>query len=263
MSTPKGAARSIADVEGGIILANVEIAAPPERVFAALTTPEQLLQWWGDGTSYRSTGWEVDLRPGGAWRAEGKSVDGNAYEVGGRFIEVDPPRKLVQTWKPSWFTGEETRLTYRLEAIEGGTRLTVRHEGFAGFPDACRDHTSGWEKVLGWVASYAAPQEEPRYFVARLLPPRPTFAHDMNEEEKVLMGEHAAYYRAQMAQGRVVVFGPVGDPAGPWGLGILRARDEAQGRAFTEEDPVLLSRRGFRYELLPMMRAVLPEQVGA
>ena len=55
-SQPKSAARAVADVGGGTILASVEIAAGPERVFGALTEPAQLVQWWGDDTLYRITG---------------------------------------------------------------------------------------------------------------------------------------------------------------------------------------------------------------
>ncbi|HEY4373746.1 MAG TPA: SRPBCC domain-containing protein [Burkholderiales bacterium] len=259
MNADRSASRSVADVDAGVILASVEIEAAPERVFAALTTPAQLLQWWGDGTQYHSTHWEMDLRPGGAWRAEGKSVKRDSYQVGGRVLEVEAPRKLVLTWKPDWFEGEETRVTYRLEAIEGGTRVTVRHEGFAGFAAACRDHTAGWERVLGWVARHVEAPVEPRYFVARLLPPRPSFALDMNEEERAMMGRHAAYLRERMDAGEVLLFGPVADPQGPWGLGILRARDENEARALTEQDPAILAGRGLRYELLPMLRAVLPQ----
>jgi uncharacterized protein YndB with AHSA1/START domain len=40
-------ARALADVNGGIILAEVEIAAPPERVFRALTQSDEIVRWWG------------------------------------------------------------------------------------------------------------------------------------------------------------------------------------------------------------------------
>ncbi len=72
------------------------------------------------------------------------------------------------------------------------------------------------------------------------------------------MTEHGAYWREQMSRGRVVVFGPVGDPLGPWGLGIIRVADEAAARAFAAEDPAVLSGRGLRYEILPMVQAVTP-----
>jgi len=57
----------------------------------------------------------------------------------------------------------------------------------------------------------------------------------------------------------VIVFGPVADPKGGWGLGVVRARDEAEVAAFEAGDPVVRSGRGFRYEVLPMVSAVFRE----
>jgi uncharacterized protein YndB with AHSA1/START domain len=150
---PKRAARSIADVTAGLVLASVEIAAPIERVFRALTTDE-ITQWWGSPEMYRTTEYTADLRPGGRWRAVGVGADGRSFSVDGEFREVDPPRKLVQTWRPGWEGGHETTITYRLEPIEGGTRVIVRHEGFADRVESCRSHGEGWERVLGWLAAH-------------------------------------------------------------------------------------------------------------
>ncbi|WP_246461160.1 YciI family protein [Mesorhizobium sangaii] len=60
-----------------------------------------------------------------------------------------------------------------------------------------------------------------------------------------------------MGEGGVILFGPVADPAGPWGLGIVCADDEAAVGALTEADPTVRSGLGFRYEILPMMTAVM------
>lgn len=98
-----------------------------------------------------------------------------------------------------------------------------------------------------------------RYFLSRLLGPRPTFPMDITAEERALMEEHAQYWRKHMADGKVVVFGPVLDPKGVWGLGVVRARDEAEVESLQANDPVILSQRGFAYEMLPMAAAVVPE----
>jgi uncharacterized protein YndB with AHSA1/START domain len=251
-------ARSIADVNGGVILATVTIAAPIERVFRALTASEEIVKWWGAGQVYRTTGWQADLRVGGAWRAEGQSADGKKFSVTGEFLEVEAPRKLVQTWKPDWDEGGATTLTYRLETTPAGTQVTVRHEGFEGRPASCRDHGQGWERVLGWLAGYVSPAAAAQYFFCRLLPPRPSFAMDMTSEERAMMTDHGAYWRDHMSRGNVVVFGPVGDPQGPWGLGVIRVADEAMARDFAARDPAVLSGRGLRYEILPMIQAVTP-----
>jgi uncharacterized protein YndB with AHSA1/START domain len=253
----KSGARAVADLEQGRILASVEIAAPPERVFRALTSAADVTSWWGSPEQYRTTGWAADVRPGGHWRADGVGADGHTFFVEGDFLEVDPPRKLVQTWKAAWDGGHETTITYRLDAIDGGTRLTLRHEGFADRVESCSGHGDGWVRVLGWLVGYLAPPEALRYFFCRLLPPRPTFAADMNAEEADVMRRHAAYWRGLLDQGSAIVYGPVGDPLGAWGLGVLRAPNEEAMKVMRDGDPAILSGRGFRYEVLPMMRAVV------
>ena len=253
-------ARAVADTENGTILATVEIAAAPERVFRALTTPEEIVRWWGSEQLYRTTEWVQDLRVGGHWRATGRGADGQPFSVEGEFLEIDPPRRLVQSWKPDWDNGHATRITYRLEAIEGGTRVTLRHEGFADRADSCRNHAFGWQAVLDWLAGFGAPAAQSggdRYFVCRLLPPRPTFVQDMTDAERATMQAHVGYWTELMKAGNAVIFGPVADPKGPWGLGVVKAKDEAAVRAFEAADPVIRSAAGFRYEILPMLQAIV------
>lgn len=153
MTSRRAVPRAVADLSAGLILATVEIAVPPERVFRALTS-EEVVKWWGSDQAYRTTGWKADLRVGGRWRSEGVGADGKPFSVGGTFLEVDPPRRLVQTWEPDWDPGPPTTLTYRLDPTPLGTRLTVRHEGFSGRTESCDAHTSGWELVLGWLGGH-------------------------------------------------------------------------------------------------------------
>jgi len=255
MSTKrKAAATAVADVTEGVILARVEIAATPERVFRALTT-EELAKWWGADDMYRTTSFVIDLKPGGRWRSEGTGNDGEAFHVEGEVLEVDPPRRLVQTWKPSWAPGPATTIAYTLDAIDGGTRITLRHSGFTTAQE-CEGHSDGWVRVLGWLGAHLEPATDARYFLLRLIAPRPTFAQDMTADERALMDRHATYWRGKLGDGVAIAFGPVLDPNGPWGLGLIRARDEAEVRAFEAGDPVIVADRGFRYETLPIMRLV-------
>jgi uncharacterized protein YciI len=76
-------------------------------------------------------------------------------------------------------------------------------------------------------------------FVFRLIAPRPTFAQDMSDEEREIMGRHAAYWRPLIDSGRMVVFGPVVDGTGSWGLGVVEGDDEDELRAFAAGDPVV------------------------
>lgn len=109
------------------------------------------------------------------------------------------------------------------------------------------------------MASSDGPREAtvPRIFHCRLIPPRPDFAFTMTEEERELMGRHADYLRGKLREGTMILAGPVADPAGPWGLLILRVGSEAEAKAVTDGDPVAKSGRGFRYEILPMISTIM------
>lgn len=73
----------------------------------------------------------------------------------------------------------------------------------------------------------------------RLKAPRPNFALDMSEAEREIMGRHAAYWQPYVESGQMVVFGPVLDTTGSWGLGVIEADDEEELRAFAAGDPVV------------------------
>jgi len=62
--------------------------------------------------------------------------------------------------------------------------------------------------------------------------PRPNFALDMTDEEREIMGRHAAYWQPYLESGQMVIFGPVLDGTGSWGLGVVEADDEDEVRAF-------------------------------
>jgi uncharacterized protein len=76
-------------------------------------------------------------------------------------------------------------------------------------------------------------------FVFRLKAPRPTFALDMTAEEQEIMGRHTAYWQPWIDSGQMVVFGPVLDETGSWGLGVVEAEDEDGLRAYAAGDPVV------------------------
>lgn len=98
-----------------------------------------------------------------------------------------------------------------------------------------------------------------KYFLFRLNPPRPTFPADMTAAEGELMQQHSAYWRAQMKQGRVIAFGPVADPKGVYGIGILQLDDGADPAPLCTSDPVIKAGIGFGLEVHPMPSLVLPD----
>ena len=147
----RSAARAVADLSAGLLLASVEIRATPERVFKAIAS-EEIAKWWGSKETYRVTKWTGELKVGGSFRSEGIGSDGKTFVVSGEFLEIDAPKKLVHTWRYDW-GDSKTTITYRLEAIDGGTRLTIRHEGFRDAKD-CAEHATGWERVFTWLQKY-------------------------------------------------------------------------------------------------------------
>lgn len=251
-------ARAVADVTSGTILATVEIGSPPERVFTALTSAADVVKWWGSADSYQTTEWTMKLEPGAPWRGSGVGSDGAPFSVEGEVLEVDAPRRLVWTWRAAWDGGQTTKVTYTLEPIDGGTRVTLRHEGFADRHDSCRMHGEGWARVLGWAKAHLGGPAK-QYVFCKLVPPRATFPADMTPDEAKGMAEHAAHLRAAAAEGTVIVAGPVGTRAGAWGLCVLQVESDDEAKALTSSDPLIRAGLGFQYEMTPMLSAILPE----
>src|SRR3974390_2606008 len=90
------------------VLAEIFIAAPPARVFQAISDPTQLPKWWGQSGLYHVTKSTMDVRPGGKGRSGGGGADGKDFYVEGEYLEVDPPRRLVHTWIGSYSGPQQT-----------------------------------------------------------------------------------------------------------------------------------------------------------
>jgi uncharacterized protein YndB with AHSA1/START domain len=146
-------ARAVADTENGQLLASVEIAAPPERVFRALAST-QITQWWVRPGVFDTREWTGDVRVGGRWRAAGMTR-GQAYVQEGEFLDIDSPRMLVHTWDGAGQQGAPSTVTYVLEPVDTGTRLTLRHAGFAS-REMCKAFAAGWETSFDELARLLA-----------------------------------------------------------------------------------------------------------
>jgi uncharacterized protein YciI len=81
-------------------------------------------------------------------------------------------------------------------------------------------------------------------FVFRVIPPRPTFAMDQSDDEAAIMAQHAAHWQRFVESSQMVLFGPVLDATGSWGLGAVEADDEDALRAFAQQDPVVTTGTG-------------------
>ncbi|MGH3993236.1 MAG: SRPBCC family protein, partial [Pseudonocardiaceae bacterium] len=134
----------------------VYIKATPQAIWDAITKPE-----WTQKYGYQAPV-EYDLRPGGGYRglASDAMLARGAPEVviGGEVIEVDPPRKLVQTWRalfdPETAAEAFTRVTWEIDETDGVSMLTVTHE-LDGAPKTAAlvsgqfaDAGGGWSYIL-------------------------------------------------------------------------------------------------------------------
>lgn len=124
------------------------IDGPVEAVFRAWTEPHTLALWWGP-PNFTTPVAELDVRPGGSYRLVMRSPDGaTELRVGGVYREVDPPRRLVFSWR--WEGGVpddmESLVTVELTPQGDRTELVLTHGGFA-------DEVAGRPYADGWVGS--------------------------------------------------------------------------------------------------------------
>ncbi|HEY9008018.1 YciI family protein [Ohtaekwangia sp.] len=77
------------------------------------------------------------------------------------------------------------------------------------------------------------------FFLYKLIPPRPTFAQDMTDQERTIMQEHIVYWTNLINARTGVLFGPVFDPGGVWGLGILETDSLEAAENICREDPAV------------------------
>jgi uncharacterized protein YciI len=96
-----------------------------------------------------------------------------------------------------------------------------------------------------------------KYFLYKLIPPRPTFPQDMTEAEGKLTQEHVAYWQDLADRRIVVIFGPVLDPNGAYGIAILETNDETAVRDISKNDPAIKADVGFRSEHYSMPEPIL------
>jgi len=153
------------------VVAEIEIAAPPERVFRALTDQGQLFAWWSREPSTELIVFQMDPRPGGEWRFRGKVAAGrepggtgeqprqsdpSEFEAHGRVLECVPPRMLVWTWIASWHEHPEHETTVRWELMPTatGTLVRVTHSGLGSEPVARKDYAGGWTGMLKLLADF-------------------------------------------------------------------------------------------------------------
>ena len=116
--------------------------APVERVFKAWTDANQLGQWFAPTDDY-TTKANVDLRVGHEYRISIAHKGGNVHNVLGIYRLIDPPRKLVYTWR--WEGGPETDTLVTVDFTPRGdsTEVTITHDQFLDV-ETRNKHNEGW-----------------------------------------------------------------------------------------------------------------------
>jgi uncharacterized protein YndB with AHSA1/START domain len=131
------------------------IDAPRALVFTAWTDPEQIARWWGP-KGFTTIDYEMDVRPGGAYRLRMRSPEGVDQIKRGIYREIVAPERIVFTfaWEaPDGSLGTELLVTVTLETLGAKTKLTLHQSGFDAVEN--RDsHVIGWTSCLERFAEY-------------------------------------------------------------------------------------------------------------
>jgi uncharacterized protein YndB with AHSA1/START domain len=142
------------------IVSEIEIAAPAERVFQALTRPDELSRWFSSPDCPVKF-WKMDARLGGRYHYATEQgtvvVNGvSEFDCRGEILEYDPPRLLVYTWIANWHDDKSRRTTVRWELTptKTGTLVKVTHSGLAQEEAARKDYSGGWPGVLEMLKNF-------------------------------------------------------------------------------------------------------------
>jgi uncharacterized protein YndB with AHSA1/START domain len=142
------------------LVTEIQIAAPPERVFKALTDAKELTRWFRSPECPVKF-WKMDARVGGRYGYANEKgtlvVNGvSEFECHGEILELDPPHLLVYSWIANWHDDKSRRTVVRWElaAEAAGTRVKVTHSGLAQENVARKDYSGGWPGVLEMLKNF-------------------------------------------------------------------------------------------------------------
>jgi uncharacterized protein YndB with AHSA1/START domain len=129
----------------GLVLKQQRVLdAPPERIFFLMTEPAELAKWWGPH-GFTTPEIELDLNVGGSYRYTMEPPDGKAFHLSGEFLEIDPPGRLVYTfrWEEPNPADRETVVVLSLDAVGEATEVSLSQGEFAT-EERLALHRSGW-----------------------------------------------------------------------------------------------------------------------
>ena len=136
-------------VDKDTVVQEVVIKAPAERIFRALTKPDELLKWWVAEGKFRVVHAECDLQPGGKWRMEvagASTVEPTLSTVFGEYRTIEVPRLLTYTWIRENEGFPETLVRWDLDEKDGYTTVRVTHSGLV--TEGLRARNNGWPLIV-------------------------------------------------------------------------------------------------------------------
>jgi uncharacterized protein YndB with AHSA1/START domain len=141
------------------VITEVEINAPPARVFQALIDRDQALQW-GKSEAFEITLWEMDAHLGGKWHFISREREGTGtgkiFDHHGEILRIDPPRLLEYSWLTNWHPDPNHRTIVRwdLAPTKTGTILKVTHSGLAALPGVAEGYAQGWPGLVQQIKNF-------------------------------------------------------------------------------------------------------------
>jgi uncharacterized protein YndB with AHSA1/START domain len=135
--------------------------APQALVFKVWSKPEFLVRWWGP-KDFTCPGFQMDFRPGGAYRGSIRSPDGETAWMVGRYTEITEPELIAFTfaWEDAdGKRGIETQVAVTFTAYGHQTRLVFHQAPFDSVGE--RDsHRGGWTECLERLEAYVEPLQQ-------------------------------------------------------------------------------------------------------
>jgi uncharacterized protein YndB with AHSA1/START domain len=154
-----GKAMKPATTSEDMIAQEVTIMAPAERIYAALTNPDELLKWWSAKGKFRATHVESDFRLGGRWSmrvVSDRNGDSSCTSVYGEFRAIEPPRLLIFTWIRDEELHPESLVRWDLDETDGVTTVRVTHSGLTS--ERWRIRNNGWPLILELLKTHLEKQ---------------------------------------------------------------------------------------------------------
>jgi uncharacterized protein YndB with AHSA1/START domain len=139
--------------EGELVITRV-LAAPRDLVFTMWTEREHAIRWWGP-KDFTTELLDLDVTPGGAWRACMRAPDGTDYWQHGVFREVAAPERLVFTFIWDAQPEQEMLVTLTFTERDGKTEMSFRQAPFDSV-ESRDSHAEGWNECFDRLVVYVA-----------------------------------------------------------------------------------------------------------